>query len=333
MCLAGLLCALALVSGYRIARTMLIGEIPHWRAMAGLELWLALSLYVRGPQLLIVVGVHAVLLLALLCGNMPRLAAGLRIGTGLAAVALMLAPWSVLVSRHFQTPVLTTTNVPLVLADSFGNPARTCFGPCGAGYDIWPAWHFAHNLAARTGQNELAVQRQMMKSSLSGLTLRTYLQKVRTHFTEFLFDPSGVADQFMRFSYAVPRLLRSPIFSTIAVLTWLIYLPFLLALLIANMLVFRRSANTQLQSLLIKVATACMFLQPFVHKAGPRYWVTFAPLMAWSAALIVLEFLPEEARASAPGIDTRITPLRAMNRVQWAYITLIALIGACVILS
>ena len=87
--------------------------------------------------------------------------------------------------------MITTTNFPLVLADSFGDPGKTCFGPCAEGVDIWPAWEFAQERAAATGENALTIQQQMMAASLDGLTLRSYLRQARGHVADHVFDPAG----------------------------------------------------------------------------------------------------------------------------------------------
>jgi hypothetical protein len=185
--IAGTLAICALLTAYRIGLGLLHGDLPGWGDLARFEAWSVAALYVRGPQIVPVLATH--LLLIALAFGVPRArrAAIARIVAGLFVFALCLAPWSVLISRHLGAYVVTTSNVPLVLADSFGDPARTCFGPCPPqGEDIWPAWNYAHRRALRSGVNELAVQQTLMHNALAGLTVGAYLAKVRQHFATFL---------------------------------------------------------------------------------------------------------------------------------------------------
>ncbi|RPF71545.1 hypothetical protein [Aurantiacibacter spongiae] len=281
---AGLLSTLALLAGWRCAVRISRGSLPEWQDVAAMEVCLIAALYLRGPALLLALALNGFLiLLAVLAmrGALPRLAAGCL------AIALALAPWSIAASRHFDATVITTTNVPLVLADGFGDPARTCFGRCPAGRDIWPAWQFAQGRAAQTGENPLVVERRMMRASLSGLSPRTYLRTVRANFARFLFEPSHVARLFEPVMHGVPPGMRAGLLAFVALATWLLYAPMLAALLLANVARLRGGDGQRLQSLLIKLGTAAAFAQPFVHKSSGRYWVAFAPLMAWSAALLI----------------------------------------------
>ncbi len=283
---AGLLSAIALVLAYRIGMGLLAGEAPSLKLLALMELALVAGLYLRGPVIVLVAAVHAVLLVLAFVSAREKVRSSGLLVAGLTAVALALLPWSIAASRHFDARVITTTNFPLVLADSFGDPEKTCFGPCADGVDIWPAWEFAQERAAATGENALTIQREMMAASLDGLTLRSYLQQAREHVADHLFDPAGWVRAQMPVSYRIPPDLRESFLTAITVLSWIIYLPFLLALLAGNLLVARSSDSARLQSVLIKSATFAMMLQPFMHKSGPRYWVMLAPLMAWSVMLL-----------------------------------------------
>lgn len=297
---AGLLLAIALTLSARIGARILAGEAPRYSLVAGLQGLLIAGLFMRGPMLLPALGVPMALIVVAAAVRHWR-AAG-RLAIGLAAFAAVLGSWSALVSRHFGEFVLTTTNVPLVLADSFGDPANNCVGPCPrSDDDIWPAWKHAHAVAAETGENPLAVQRRIRDRALADLTACGYLRQVREHFATFLFDPGGTLRAFLPVSYGMPRLYREPFLQLLTGLTLLTYLPFLCALLLANLAVFRRDDAHRLESILIKLATACLFLQPFVHKSSGRYWVAFAPLAAWALALLVRAWRtpPGEQRPSA----------------------------------
>lgn len=276
---AGLVGALALLAAWRMA----LSDEVTWRSIAALELFLAAAVYLRGPMLLLALGLHALLVLIALLRHQHG---ALRLFAGLIGLALMIAPWSIAATRHFGEPVLTTTNVPLVFAESFGNPARTCFGPCPAGQDIWPEWHYAEALSQRTGENSLSIQRRMMAASTTDLTLLSYLDQVGQHFSTFLLKPDGLVPMYMEVAYGVPPALRPALGTVLHWLTLIAYVPFLVALLAANVLRFRRSDGEVVQGLLIKLGTAVLFLQPFFHHTSARYWQTFAPLAAWSAALL-----------------------------------------------
>ena len=304
---AGLFAALALLAAWRIA----MGEAVPWSAMAGLELLLAAAIYLRGPMLLLALAVH-VLLLAIMLSRPQRMLSTGAVLAGLAGLALLIAPWSIAATRHFGEPVLTTTNVPLVLAESFGDPAKTCFGPCPQGEDIWPEWHYAQGVAQQSGENPLAVQRRMMAASLQGLTPLSYLDRVRQHFVTFLFRPDGLVPMYMEVAYAVPPAIRPQLGGVLHWLTLIVYLPFLFALLAANVLPFRRSDSALVQGLMIKTGTAVMFLQPFFHHTSARYWQTFAPLAAWSAALLFTSMM----RPASAG--PRSLPLW-LDKAQMAY--------------
>ncbi|MFM6932535.1 MAG: hypothetical protein ACKOUT_09870 [Novosphingobium sp.] len=313
---AGLLAALALLAAWRISA----GKSADWKAIAKLELLLAAAIYLRGPMLLLALAVHGVLLAIILSRPQAKRHAG-SILAGLIGLALILAPWSVAATRHFGEPVLTTTNVPLVFAESFGDPGRTCFGPCPAGQDIWPEWHYAQGVSQQTGENSLSVQRRMMTASITGLTPLSYLKQVSQHFTTFLFRPDGLTPMYMEVAYAVPPSIRRMLQSAVHWLTLIAYLPFVFALLAANILPFRRSDGKLLQGLLIKAGTAVLFLQPFFHHTSARYWQTFAPLAAWSAALLVTSLM----RTVDAG--PRTLPVW-LDRVQFAYAGIFVAIAA-----
>lgn len=276
---AGLVAALALLAAWRLAMS---GDLP-WRSIAVLELLLAAAIYLRGPMLLLALGLHGLLLVIALT---RRQRGTERLLIGLIGLALLVAPWSIAATRHFGEPVLTTTNVPLVFAESFGDPGLTCFGPCPTGQDIWPERHYAEALSRQTGENSLSIQRRMMAASTAELTPLSYLDQVRQHFITFLFKPDGLVPMYMEVAYGVPPALRPALGAVLHWLTLIAYLPFLIALLLANVLRFRRSDGEVLQGLLIKLGTAVLFLQPFFHHTSARYWQTFAPLAAWSAALL-----------------------------------------------
>ena len=309
---AGALLGLLLLEAYAIGSRAIGGHAVRPILFARFTLLAVAAIYVRGPLLLAFLGLAATLLLLLHWRKRAGRGAALGLFGAIGGVALLLAPWSAAVSLKFGRFVPTTTNVPLVMADSFGDPARTCFGPCSSGQDIWPAWRFAQSEAARTGEHALDIQRRMMQASLAKLTVRDYLARARTHFATFLVRPQDFVESYKPVMWAVRPDWRPALFSIIAAATLVLYVPFMLALLAANVRVFRRSDPARLQSLLIKAVTAATFVQPFVHKASGRYWVTLAPLAAWSAALLYAEWRDRNITAGEAHIW--------LDRVQFGYV-------------
>jgi len=76
----------------------------------------------------------------------------------------------------------------------------------------------------------------------------------------------------------------------------------------------------------LRMATGCLFLQPFVHKCSGRYWVTFAPLAAWSAALLVTALV--DRRAATVSGQTRW-----LDRAQTVYAIIFAAAMITVLLA
>lgn len=302
---AGLLVALATMLAIEAGTGLLRGEMPGWRKLLAMQACLVAALYLRGPTLLCAVALNSGLLVLALAARNRRSAA--RVLLAALAVPVLLAPWSIAVSRQFDAPVLTTTNLPLVLADTFGDPARTCRGPCGdEGWgDIWPAWHWGQAEAKRTGRNALAVEREMSARSLAGLTVSGYLARVRANIGRYMFDPGETLRTQMPYAYAIPAGLRGPFYSLMVALTLALYVPFTLALLAANVLPLGRTAHDQVAALALKVVSACLFMQPFVHKSSGRYWTMFAPFAAIAVVLLVRHWNLAPAGAAGPAWVTR----------------------------
>lgn len=330
---AGMAMAIALLAAYRLALDFAGGNRPGWRNIAVLEAALVTAIYMRGPMVLTAVVVHGVLAMIALCADVLCAEKGRRmrnvgrLALGLAAGAALVAPWSIVSTQRFGQTIITTTNFPLVIADSFGNPDKTCFGPCGVGPDIWPAWHFAQDRAAQTGRNPLDVQREMMASALEGMTPLAYLRKAKMHFGTFLFDRTGLLEDMLPQAFGLPPALRAPMLGAVALLSTLVFVPFLIALFVVNLGFFRQSTPDRLQSILLKAATACMFIQPFVHKASARYWTTFAPLAAWSAVLL-WQWLARCRAVTVLSAEVARTPLdTVLDVVQGIYVAVFAMVA------
>lgn len=318
---AGLSVALATLLSIEAGTSLLRGDMPGWRRLLAVQACLILAIYLRGPALLCAVALNGGLLVLALAGRSRR--ATTRVILAALLIPVLLAPWSLAVSRQFDSPVLTTTNVPLVLADTFGDPARTCRGLCGEGADIWPAWHWGQAEAQRTGRNALAVERAMSARSLAGLTLADYLAKVRANVERYMFDPGETLRTQMPFAYAIPAWLRGPFYNLMVALTLALYVPFTLALLVANVLPLGRTAHDQVAALLLKAVSACLFLQPFVHKSSGRYWSVFAPFAALAMVLLARQWRHVPARSAGPAGPGWL------GQVQFAYgVAFVALVAA-----
>jgi hypothetical protein len=101
-------------------------------------------------------------------------------------------------------------------------------------------------------------------------------------------EPTLFSQRFVTLSkLGFNQTISSLINNTIFVETLVFYVPFFLALVIANVGFFPRATEAQIQILLLRLFTVSLFIQPFLHLSRERYWVTFAPLMALSAGLVL----------------------------------------------
>lgn len=324
---AGLCATIAMGLAYRIAIGCLQGHAPPWRLIVALECCLIAGFYLRGPMLVVALALHVMLLILAFCARANRPASLARIAAGLCAFMVALGAWSVSASAHFEEPVISTTNFPLVIADGFGDHGKICFGPCPPGEDIVPSWEFAQARAAQTGQNPLAVQREMMAASLEGMSGRDYLVKVRSAFRNFLFEPGDWLHKKLEVSFAVPPQWRGAVFSLAFLATLALYGPFMLALIAANITPIRSSDSLAMQAMLIKGVTFCLFLQPFLHKSSARYWIGFAAIATWSA-IVLLKAWRQRGHARGHS-QTRQIPLW-LDYVQIAYGAAFCVVAAAI---
>lgn len=130
----------------------------------------------------------------------------------------------------------------------------------------------------------------MSARSLAGLTVTGYLAKVRANIGRYMFDPGETLRTQMPYAHAIPAKLRGPFYSLMVALTLALYVPFTLALLAANVLPLGRTADDQIAALSLKVVSACLFMQPFVHKSNGRYWTMFAPFAALAVVLLARQW-------------------------------------------
>jgi hypothetical protein len=146
------------------------------------------------------------------------------------------------------------------------------------------------------------------------LTAIVYLRRVQVNLSRLTLSPAHFT--YARFVASSRLRLDLPTLDVLGYIarawTGLLYFPGLLALLLGNLVVVRMDRDAQIESLTIKMFTLCLILQPFLHPAHARYWPTFAPLMALSAAFL-LKQLTERSTATHAGN----LPLFA---IQWAYV-------------
>ena len=320
---AGLVLVVVFVRTFRIARRALEGDPTRSNDVAVLELALILAFYMRGSLLLLAVAVHIFLLAMLVVGAQWRsfLLGTRMVVVGGACFCIAVAPWSFAASRTLGDLVIATSTPVLSFGITFGDPQDICFGRCPgleAGEIIWvAAVKFSRVYAADNGISELEAQRRMSAYATRNLTTTVYMRRVRTNFARFSMSPAQLT--YQRFLPANRLGLGSATIETLGYVatgwTGLIYFPGLLALMICNLVVTRRNLNSQIQSLVIKMFTVCIFLQPFLHPAHARYWPIFAPLMAISAAYLF-----------------RLCAVRSINQhagawpllaIQWAYVALV----------
>jgi hypothetical protein len=322
---AGLLMVIALARAHRIGMTWLCGERPTLGDILRLELVLGFMVYMRGPTLLVVVALHVALACLVIVAGPIRVSLkrlGL-LGAGTFLFATLLLPWNV-ASRHvLGETVAVTTTIPLAMAGTFGRLERVCAAPCTA----QSFWASSRVEARRRGVTELEVQREWARTALEGLTLAHYTTVVREHFTTFLFQPTGYARAYVLTSYRLPARYREPVAALSDWVTIPLHFTFLLAFVLANAVVVRRDPYLLVMSVLIKLMTACIMVQPFIQISHARYWPQFAPLMGLCAAFL-MNWWRVRRQGSADPSDSVVAPrvTRVLVGVQCAYVSVAAII-------
>jgi len=317
---AGLLLVIAFVRTCRIARRALAGESIGVNDMAALELALVLAFYLRGSLLVVALAVHIFIVSMLIFSaqwrSIPRKIA--MIVAGGLCFGIAVAPWSIAASRTLGDLVIATSTPVLSFGLTFGGAHEICFGPCPGLESGGIAWiaaaKFSRAYAAAHGISEIEAQRRMSAYATRDLAAIEYLRRVQSNFARLALSPAQFTrDRFLPSSWLGLERRTVRLLGYVA-LAWTsaLYFPALLALLIGNLIVIRKDREAQIQSLSFKMLTLCLLLQPFLHPAHSRYWPTFAPLMALSAAFLL-------------GLwATRSTPKNAgawpLLAIQWAYV-------------
>lgn len=344
---AGLVMTIGFCRLFTITRTILAGRNLSFFDFVVFELVLVLMVYLRGSTWVLVAAIHLFLAaIALIASNRAMLFAVLaKISAGLLVFAALLAPWSLLVSSYFGAPVLTTTTTTLSLGVTFGDVRKLCFGPCPKGNLWFEAGKFSRDIATEKGVSELEVQREMARSAIGAITTHRYFEVVRANFRRFLMQPNGFnrlfVDQRLKSSNENISFFADFLRSIALINLYIFYYPALFALLIGNLCIATRRESDQIFSLIIKMFTLCIFIQPFVHQSHARYWPTFAPLMSLSAAAIFVwlwrKFAKSTSAAEAeshagvvPQEDSPARGMRILVILQASYVALIMVTAAVV---
>ena len=324
---AGIMVVFLLVEVVAITRLVQGGAAPTLAQGARLGLIAIAVVYLRSSALLLVAGVVATLVVvALLVLPRSERARGLKALVAAGAVfAALLAPWSWAASDVLGARVVTTTSVPTALANTFGEPDRLCFGPCDPDDTVWfgPV-RYAREVARATGGSEVDVLKQMSDYALVGVTASSYADDVVANVDRYVMEPERY-QPFIRSPGVSADDTSERLLSTAT--RWLFF-----AALIAGLAGVFRLWRGPLDRQVLRVATtiglAALFIQPFVHVSGARYWSTAAPLLAVSAVLLLPGALPRSAPSPSPAANAAVR--RGLYVVQIALAVAMLVIGLAV---
>jgi hypothetical protein len=314
---AGLLVLVLVAQLVSVVRSL--GERTAPSVRDGLRLGaLAIAVvYFRSSALLLVaaVGVVAMALALLVLRDKERRRGLAAVAAAAVVFVAILLPWSVFASHTLGDRVVTTTSVPTVMANTFGDRDRVCFGECDPNSSIWfSPLRYSREVARATGLSEVEVQRQMSAYARSDVTAHSYADDVITntrayttepaHFASFLKAPGDEAK-------AAERL------RDVAVATTNVMFLAMLAVAAAMLLtVFRGPFEAQVVNTLVKVGLGALLTQPFVHISGSRYWSSAAPLCALAAGLLLTTLLQRRSKHPPPTPPAPTVLRRALTATQ-----------------
>jgi len=275
--LAGLLATLLIARVGAVLNRASGRTPPTLREGASIGLLAIATVYLRSSSTVLVAGVGLSGLFAVRwCGRRaitPLLVSG-------AVFLGLLAPWSIAASASFHTRVVTTTSVPMAMANTFGDRDQVCYGPCDPGSTIWfSPVRYAREVARATGVSEVRVLAQMSAYARQDVTPHSYARDVLVDWHRYRDDPSGFLYRLHPPGKSGAEWIRTWTNRVLSMLLWLAAAGVLV--------VTRRSRRLQVISVLSKLGLLGLLVQPFVHMAGTRYWTTAAPLAALSAMLAV----------------------------------------------
>jgi hypothetical protein len=235
------------------------------------------------------------------------------IAAAIGTFIVVLLPWSLSASLALHAPVTTTTTVPLSMAVTFGDHSKLCFGPCGRGNIWFRTAGYSKAVARDAGVSELTIQKEMSRYAMQGVTPAGYASDVLGNFGRYAFDPGSFALFFSKTSLPAsePHDSRT---SWLRASTTIPYFAFMALLVVAWFTVVKRTRDDQIASLLIKLFSVALLVQPFVHVSGGRYWTTFGPMFALAAGLL-WSLLRHQRIAGC----TNAPPSAWLTSLQWAF--------------
>ena len=88
--------------------------------------------------------------------------------------------------------MLTTTTVPISLANTFGDRAELCFGRCDPDSSLWfRPLRYAREVGRATGVSEVEVEKQMSDYALRDLERREYARQAWWNIGSYFFLPAN----------------------------------------------------------------------------------------------------------------------------------------------
>ena len=294
-------------------RKLRAGEPPAWKEAVQLGLLAIAVLYLRSSTSIVLAALGSVTLVAalvLLKGAQRWRALGAAGVAGVVCVVL-LAPWSIAASKSLEARVVTTTTVPISLANTFGDREQVCFGACDPDSYLWfRPLRYAREVGRATGESEVEIEKQMSAYALRDLERRDYARQAWWNIGSYFFLPAN----FVR--YIAPPEGRGAMGDVGQRIVWgstyLYYIPVLVLTLLSMLFVQLRSLEAQILDTLAKLALLALFVQPFVHVAGSRYWTTAGPLFVVAAAGFLRESYVRRTHAAPvreqlEGTDARLS--------------------------
>jgi hypothetical protein len=287
--LGGLLVAIVGARTYTVSLQALKDSPICLRDVVTLELLMVAAVYIRSNLIAVALALHIFLLaLFIIRGTgVPLFSRLCVLAVGAVVFTTLLAPWSLTASYVLGDPVVTTPKLPLAVAKTFGDRGKLCFGKCPSGNIHHVAVEYSREYAQEHGISEVEAQKRMAGYALNGVETGDYLRQVRRNYESFLLTPSRFSERFIEESKLRFTDSRENGIVWIAnTLTVVTYFPLLGALVAANLLVVFKLPRLQVFSLIVKMLTLCLLIQPFFQSSHPRYWIGIAPLMSFSAILL-----------------------------------------------
>ncbi|KRC52786.1 MULTISPECIES: hypothetical protein [unclassified Nocardioides] len=318
---AGLVLVLLLVHLVEMFRGLRRGDAPSLKEGLVLGLLAIAVLYLRSSTAILLAGLGAATLLTavlLLRGRVRVRALGSAVLAGVVFV-LLLAPWSYFASDALGGRVITTTTVPTVMANTFGERSEICFGRCDPDSTQWfRPLRYAREVGRSTDTSEVEVLKVMSDYALRDLSKAHYLDQVVHNLGAYALQPNNFT------GYLAPPegrgLLGRTAETTADTITWLMYAPLILIGALSLLFQVCRSLEARVLDILTKLSLGALLVQPFVHIAGARYWTTAGPVFAIAAFSLLRERQLAAGGAPPPpdGVATATdaTIVRWLGRVQ-----------------